>query len=456
MDKHQLDVRQEEQLSQAYLRAEQIVLKSYMPELSGREIIPMDEAERSAAVSDTVRLFKLGKLVYDRDEFMLDKLSGVYSALAGSAGSLVVLVTSDGTGVEFYVGARTEANAGTLSASQNTLEKAFKGSFPGSELKRLRNPQIDALMESVFRSPYENSRNAVAAVSGIASLRSEDKERFVQGIEKLIDAMRGDAFTALFIADPVQHAELRDIRRGYEELYTQLSPFASSDLQYSANESGAITEGLTSGFSETLNESLARTQAMTESTSKTRNSSNTYSRNVLINTVNGLVGGRTGMTDSEGTTTSDSRTSSEASTTGSATTNSKQESHSKSTTEGTGRSLQIKIANKERRDAAGTDRRSARAAEAGGGSGALERRGLLRRRRRADRPDRSQYIQGADAGRQFVRRERLRQHMGQPQRRRAGPHVRLCRQAPPPVDPTRGPRRRPFADLHAGLACERP
>jgi len=342
----QLDVRQEEQLQRAYERADHIVTKKYLPELTSCEAIPMDEQARELPIGDTVRLFKLNKLVYDRKEYMLDKLSSVYNALAGNGGSLVVVIASDGTNTDFYVGAKTDAEPGSLSACHNTLMKAFQGNFPGSGLTRLRNRETEQLMDGIFASPFESSLNPVAAVSGVASLRSEDKERFVQGIEKLVDAMRGEKFAVMYVADPIPHRRLEEIRRGYEDLYSQLSPFAASDLHFSANESTAVTEGLTTGFTETVNDSLTRTQATTENSSKTTNQSTNYGRNIVVSAINRFKGGMTGSSGSEGATSGYSTTKTDAETTGSSRSGSRQESNSRSTTDGTGRSLQIKVTNK--------------------------------------------------------------------------------------------------------------
>lgn len=40
-------------------------------------------------------------------------------------------------------------------------------------------------------------------VYDVPSTRDEDKERFVQGIEKFIDTMKGSEYTAVFIAEPL-------------------------------------------------------------------------------------------------------------------------------------------------------------------------------------------------------------------------------------------------------------
>lgn len=344
MDK--LDIRQEEQLKQSFDMADHIVMKKYLSELTDYEIVPMDEHKRLQDIGDTVRVYKLGKIVYDQKEIVLDKLTTVYNALAGSKGSLIIVITSDGAHTEFYMGTKAEANPGTLAACQNTLEKAFKGNFPGSELIRLKNKQAEEVIDGLFHSSYESNLNPVSAVSGVASLRNQDKNFFVQGIENLLDAMRGEKFSVVYVADPVSYSRLDDIRSGYENLYTQLSPFAASDLQFSANENTAVTEGLTTGFSETVTESLSQTNATTENNSRTSNQSSNSGRNIITTSIARLFGGKTSTSSSDGLTTGYSSTRTEASANGTSTMNSTQESTSKAISEGTGRSLQLKMTNK--------------------------------------------------------------------------------------------------------------
>ncbi|ACT00498.1 ATP-binding protein [Paenibacillus sp. JDR-2] len=344
MDK--LDIRQEEQLMQSFDLADHIVMKKYLAELTDYEVVPMDELKLTQAIGESARLFKLDKIVYDQKEIVLDKLTTVYNALAGSKGSLVVVIKSDGANADFYIGTKTDFNPATLAASQNTLEKAFKGNFSGSELKKLKNQHVEDVMDSIFHSSYESSMNPVSAVSGVASLRNQDKNYFVQGIEKLLDAMRGEKFSLVYIADPVSHNQMDEIRSGYENLYTQLSPFAASDLQFSANENTMVTEGLTSGFSETVTESLSKTNATTENNNRTSNQSINRGRNLISTLFTKVVGGKNSTSSNEGLTTGYSSSRTEAETYGNSKMNSSQESTSKAISDGTGRSLQLKMTNK--------------------------------------------------------------------------------------------------------------
>ena len=67
---------------------------------------------------------------------------------------------------------------------------------------------------------------AVTSVSIVPSMRDEeDKDRFVQGIEKFIDSMAGDKYTAVFVSSPLSKQDLEDRKRGYQDLYYTLSQF---------------------------------------------------------------------------------------------------------------------------------------------------------------------------------------------------------------------------------------
>ena len=81
--------------------------------------------------------------------------------------------------------------------------------------------------------------------------KTEDKA-FIQGIERFIDAMDGDAYTALFLAEPVTEETQAGIRNGYEELYSALSPFRKTTWSYTENESHAVMETFCSGTSDTV------------------------------------------------------------------------------------------------------------------------------------------------------------------------------------------------------------
>ena len=93
-----------------------------------------------------------------------------------------------------------------------------------------------------------------------------------------MDAMDGEVYTALFLAEPVSAETQAEIRSGYENLYSSLSPFRKSTWSYSENQSTAVMESLCSGTSHTISDTVSTTttdgtsqsSSVTDGTQKTK------------------------------------------------------------------------------------------------------------------------------------------------------------------------------------------
>lgn len=192
---------------------------------------------------------------------MLQKLSTVYHSSMALGCSLAVMVDvpADGAPADIYLGVRQNPGRQSidnrdLAISGDAIEKGMKSNFPGSEVQELHQEEIDALLEDDNGS-FGSAQSAIASVSCVAALRDKSKtedKAFIQGIERFIDAMDGDAYTALFLAEPVTEETQAGIRNGYEELYSALSPFRKTTWSYTENESHAVMETFCSGTSDTV------------------------------------------------------------------------------------------------------------------------------------------------------------------------------------------------------------
>lgn len=292
--KSELDVRDREQLDYAYNLASTFVKKNYLSELSNHEVVEVPEEIKDLKVRDTFRFFQVDKIVYDKQENNLDKLANVYNALDDANSSLIMVLDSDRKGIDLYLGVRVDNEDRNPTMDKHILKKSFTGNFPGSQLQNLNNSEIEEMIDNVTKSRFREKEKIISSVSGIPSLMDEDKEKFVQGIEKLIDAMQGEKFSAIFIADTVSQSEIEEIEAGYENLYSQLVPFANSELNFGMNESQAVTEGITEGFTKTVNHSVTQTQSYTEGTSTTEsyttNSSTTKNKSAVLGAAGAAVG----------------------------------------------------------------------------------------------------------------------------------------------------------------------
>lgn len=278
-------------------RALDLVTTDYVTQLTSCPVLPMSEQMREQLkdIAEWTRLYHMDKVVYAPKENFLQKITTVlYTAYAQDT-PVVVLVASDGKKTDYYIGVQTtEANDG----SQGTaFQDAFTGNFAGSELNLCDNTCVRQLSEALMQC--EN----VTAVSGLPSLRGEDKfniEGFVQGIENMVDSLRGCSYTMLVKADPVQRATLLEMKRNYEKIYSQLSSFGKST--YSFNQTDTDSLALSEGVTDTHTEGTSDTETVSDSHAYTEGSSHTENINKSGQVAAGLkvagavVGGIIGAT----------------------------------------------------------------------------------------------------------------------------------------------------------------
>lgn len=251
-----------EELANQLTLADHLVYKKYLPELQSYSLVePSEEMKKTLDVKTCIKLFQMKKLTLKKGEDMLQKLSTVYHSSMALGCSLAVMVDvpADGAPADIYLGVRQNPGRQSidnrdLAISGDAIEKGMKSNFPGSEVQELHQEEIDALLEDDNGS-FGSAQSAIASVSCVAALRDKSKtedKAFIQGIERFIDAMDGDAYTALFLAEPVTEETQAGIRNGYEELYSALSPFRKTTWSYTENESHAVMETFCSGTSDTV------------------------------------------------------------------------------------------------------------------------------------------------------------------------------------------------------------
>ena len=246
-----------EELANQLTLADHLVYKKYLPELQSYSLVePSEEMKKTLDVKTCIKLFQMKELTLKKGEDMLQKLSTVYHSSMALGCSLAVMIDVP---ADIYLGVRQNPGRQSidnrdLAISGDALEKGMKSNFPGSEVQELHQEEIDALLEDDNGS-FGSAQSAIASVSCVAALRDKSKtedKAFIQRIERFIDAMDGDAYTALFLAEPVTEETQAGIRNGYEELYSALSPFRKTTWSYTENESHAVMETFCSGTSDTV------------------------------------------------------------------------------------------------------------------------------------------------------------------------------------------------------------
>ncbi len=285
-------------LQDACVLADQILLKKYLPNMHQYEIVPVQSADLKKPFSDSARLFKLNRIIYDKEENNQEKLLNVYNALYSCGGSVILMLCSDGQSVDFYIGTKSPLKT-SITTCKDVLKKALEGNFPGTEISGvLREDEFSELMKNTVPIDAKNSNRSIAAVTSMAGFRDGHTMRsgdFVQGLEKLVDSMRGEQYTLVIIADPVQPEVMEARRIGYESLYNHLLPFAATEMSFGQNESAAVTNSITQGVSSSITNSVALTTSSSHSImnshSHTEGSSDTKGKSDTAGiSLNGMIG----------------------------------------------------------------------------------------------------------------------------------------------------------------------
>lgn len=358
-----------EDLYAAFHAADNIVLKKYVTSLSEAPCIEMSDTLKQIEIGSDVTLYRVGRIVYDKNENIQDKLTTVYSTIFSLKNcGLVMMVHGSREETELYLGivvrdfyTRQDADNKPMLAVVSkkrddygrVLENTFEGNFPGSNLELVKNRGGKTEKGTVVRGKAEiieeflGKVECVAAVSSIPAVRNGKEYKnheFVQGLEKLIDTMRGKEYTAHILADVMDNEKIEEMCAEYEDLYAQLSPFKSSSQTLSAQRSESETKSLVEGVTDTTNSTLSKAQSHGTSTSKTH--TDTLGGSLNIGSHLGPVSGGVNYSHSYGRTTGENESTSETKSEGTAKSLTKQNSVAKALSESNGESLQINHENR--------------------------------------------------------------------------------------------------------------
>lgn len=314
-------------LAQGFAVADMYLTQQYLDRFSAGTVYEPD-----AGVMDVLkmRVYKISKLVYDPEEQINDKLISVYSSLHNMNSAVALIIRSESKEVSFYAAVRSEDNA---ELAGETLCSVLKGNFPGIDLSApLNGNEKRELLNAM--TPGGEAPKSLATVSLIPSERDDDKNEFIQGLEKFIGSMNRKAYTAILLASPVDSVTLARRKHGYEELYASLSPHARISMSFAHSETDSVNESISNSFSKSINNSVSNSNGTSESRTEGRNKSHSSGSSVGGS---GDNGGTWGMNSSDSYGSSTSFTS--GTTFSMAITSSTGTTDSESTSKGTGRSV---------------------------------------------------------------------------------------------------------------------
>lgn len=252
------EARNKSELERALLSAERLFFKEYLKELNIKVTIDMVENKNKC-----LRLLKLNKFVYNEDEDCVEKLVSVLTALNGLDATYGYVIHSDGNKIEIYLAVKSQDDT---AIGKDTLENGLKGNFPGIELENIYTNDIKHLLsEKLFNKRFDN-------LSSLVTLPKEKSDKLkvnIQGIEKFVDSMIGEEFTVVVLASSMNSEDLKQIRKGYEDIYTLLTPFKATDFSFNENESDNISKSIANGITDTVTNTKTKTAGVSYTESKT-------------------------------------------------------------------------------------------------------------------------------------------------------------------------------------------
>lgn len=293
MAKKDIEVLPRAELDKALSQVDKVIMRKYISNIDKRPVFipsydvsfePVLDAQNPVCIVGTnIMLAKLTRVVFDKNENILDKLTTAYCATSMyESATLVMLLKSDGKNIDVYLGTVCKKTDDSFVPDKQitALVRNFKANFPGSEIKKIEDAtERMKIVQSIFEKNL-----CVSAVTGVAALKHDEhieNIKYVQGLEKLTDSLKGKICTVMIIADPVGEKERHSIRAGYEEIYSALKPFEKSEYSVNANNGKTVTDSIMKGVTDTTNESIAKTK--THTVTKGTSSAHTVGGSVGVN-----------------------------------------------------------------------------------------------------------------------------------------------------------------------------
>lgn len=311
---------------------ENVYRRSFLRDLSSKKA---EALTSETSVMRSLSWIKIDKIVYEKDVYFTDCLSMIYSSLYETADTIALLVSKyKGGSISLYLGVNDKKCFKNF-VSRHILHKSVEGNLPGLSFTE-SEPILD-----------ERAMLYVASASGVASLRGDKKQKFSQGIERIVNATEDiPSFTILLLARNIDAVRADDYCSEARKTYSALSRISELTLSTSKSHGTTVNETVTTGTNQSKTQSMSTTDNTSDSTNESTTDTKTEGggKNVVI--------ANTSDTKSHSTTNGTTSTKGSSSTQGSSETTG--ESLSRAKAEGTsdnfGSSEQIKRENKQVKD----------------------------------------------------------------------------------------------------------
>ena len=227
-------------------------------------------------LAENVRLFQLDEIAFDADEhFHLPGVESVLSSMRDQGHSLLFIVqgTVDTTCV-FLGLSKFSTDAPAVTKVVGNYRQIWQANFPGSRMGEPLHTESDnkGEMTATRVATKIDECTEFGVLTGIPSLkRDEDSQQFVQGLERLIRAMRGKTYTWLSVADPISQDAVRDAIDACQQLESDIHHLVKTDLSKATSNGKTVMLGLfgMAGQGESNGTSTSTSNTTTEGSTTT-------------------------------------------------------------------------------------------------------------------------------------------------------------------------------------------
>ena len=232
--------------------ADKYVKRTYLNDLAEYDVVPLEESLKKF---NSIRLYRVSKLIFDAEENINDKLVSVFNAVQNIKSNLVFIIRSREKTIDFYIGVQSDRDIGI---ADKIFAKSFLGNFPGSVVAKISREDTASIMEEAvsFNALSQN----LACLDVIPSNRNDnEKDTFIQGLEKFIDTMQGEDYTCIILGSSISDDACEERMRGYEELYTALFPLSNQTVSQGTSEGTTLTNSYTQSVSDSITKGISKT-----------------------------------------------------------------------------------------------------------------------------------------------------------------------------------------------------
>lgn len=253
-----------DQVNRLLFRVNAYVRRTHLSALQDAVILPLDRRLQRISPGGNLQIMHLQSFTFQKSDSVERKLRSVYGALEHAGVSAALILDARANQINLYIGVFGETAEDTA-YGYRVFRSSFDGVFPGCKYRNVTFEDSKTLLHDLMEPPVEIS---VAAVSAMASPDEADDP--LDGLDILVDGMRGRPFTMVFLARSMEQAELVQMRQGFEALHTQVFPLQKRELSISESQTDTLGSSFSSSVTESLNVSAGISTSHSESESSSR------------------------------------------------------------------------------------------------------------------------------------------------------------------------------------------